>query len=134
MMNRRRLGGRLLRLAPLAGLTALTACQFGSAGDTTAPAPAASPVGSTPTPLPLPIEAVDPQEIITLLPPDGIPAIDNPEFMTIEETLNRGVMEDSEPVLSFGHQDVWHAYSVLQLDRHEIVNDVVSGLPIAATW
>ena len=134
MMNRRRLGGRLLRLAPLAGLTALTACQFGSAGDTAAPAPAASPVGSTPTPLPLPIEAVDLQEIITLLPPDGIPAIDNPEFMTIQETINRGVMEDSEPVLSFGHQGVWHAYSILQLDRHEIVNDVVGGLPIAATW
>ena len=132
MMNRRRLGGRLLRLAPLAGLTTLTACQLGSAGDTVAPA--ASPVGSTPTPRPLPLEAVDPQEIITLLPPDGIPAIDNPEFMTIQETINRGVMDDSEPVLSFGHQDVWHAYSVFQLDRHEIVNDVVSGLPIAATW
>ena len=28
MMNRRRLGGRLIRLAPLAGLTALTACQL----------------------------------------------------------------------------------------------------------
>ena len=134
MMNRRRLGGRLIRLAPLAGLTALTACQFGGAGDTTAPAPVASSAGSTPTPVRLPIEAVDPAEIITLLPPDGIPAIDNPEFMTIQETINRGVMDDSEPVLSFGHQGVWHAYSILQLDRHEIVNDVVSGLPIAATW
>ncbi len=131
MMNRRRLGGRLLRLAPLASLTALTACQLGSAGDT---APAVSPIAPTPTPRPLPIEAVDPEEIITLLPPDGIPAIDNPEFLTIQETINRGVMEDSEPVLSFGHQGVRHAYSVFQLDQHEIVNDVVGGLPIAATW
>lgn len=130
MMNRRRLGGRLLRLAPLAGLTALTACQLG--GDTAAPA--VSPVVPTPTPRPLPIESVDPEEIITLLPPDGIPAIDNPEFMPIEETINRGVMDDGEPVLSFGHQGVWHAYSVFQLDHHEIVNDVVAGLPIAATW
>ena len=130
MMNRRRLGGRLLRLAPLAGLTALTACQLG--GDTAAPA--VSPVVPTPTPRPLPIESVDPEEIITLLPPDGIPAIDNPEFMSIEETINRGVMDDGEPVLSFGHQGVWHAYSVFQLDHHEIVNDVVAGLPIAATW
>ncbi len=130
MMNRRRLGSRLLRLAPLAGLTALTACQLG--GDTAAPA--VSPVVPTPTPRPLPIESVDPEEIITLLPPDGIPAIDNPEFMSIEETINRGVMDDSEPVLSFGHQGVWHAYSVFQLDHHEIVNDVVGGLPVAATW
>ncbi len=133
-MNRRRLGGRLIRVVSLVGLTALTACQLGSAGDTAAPAPVASPAGSTPTPVPLPIEAVDPAEIITLLPPDGIPAIDNPEFMTIQEAINRGVMDDSEPVLSFGHQGVWHAYSVLQLDHHEIVNDVVAGLPIAATW
>ena len=130
MMNRRRLGGRLLRLAPLAGLPALAACRLG--GDTTAPA--VSPVAPTPTPRALPIETVDPQEIITLLPPDGIPAIDNPEFMTIQETINREVMDDGEPVLSFGHQGVWHAYSVFQLDQHEIVNDVVGGLPIAATW
>ena len=130
MMNRRRLGSRLLRLAPLAGMSALTACRLG--GDTTAPA--VSPVAPTPTPRPLPIEAVDPEEIITLLPPDGIPAIDNPEFMSIQETINRGVMDDSEPVLSFGHQGIWHAYSVFQLDHHEIVNDVVAGLPIAATW
>ena len=130
MMNRRRLGGRLLRLAPLAGLPGLAACQLG--GDTAAPA--VSPVAPTPTPRPLPIESVDPEEIITLLPPDGIPAIDNPAFMSIEETINRGVMDDSEPVLSFGHQGVWHAYSVFQLDHHEIVNDVVAGLPIAATW
>ena len=134
MMNRRRLGDRLVRLVSLAGLTALTACQLGGAGDTAAPAPAARPGGSTPTSAPLPIEEVDPAEIITLLPPDGIPAIDHPEFMTISEAINRGVMEDSEPVLSFGHQGVWHAYSILQLDRHEIVNDVVGGRPIAATW
>ena len=50
MMNRRRLGGRLLRLAPLAGLPALTACRLG--GDTAAPA--VSPVAPTPTPRPLP--------------------------------------------------------------------------------
>ncbi len=130
MMNRRRLGGGLLRLAPLAGLSALAACQLG--GDTAAPK--ASPVAPTPTPRPLPIESVDPEEIVTLLPPGAIPAIDNPEFMSIQETVNRGVMEDSEPVLSFGHQGVWHAYSVFQLDHHEIVNDVVAGLPIAATW
>ena len=135
MMNRRQFQLAAGRFLPLVGMTALTACQIGSTGST------AAQVEIEPTPsagaqeqLPLPIEEIDPTEIITLLPFDGIPAIYDPDFMTIQEAINGGVMEDGEPVLSFGHNGVWHAYSTLQLDGHEIVNDVVGGLPIAATW
>ena len=80
------------------------------------------------------MDGFDPREIVTVLPPDAIPAILDPQFMSIEEAQDKRVLRDDEPVLAFGHKGVWHAYSILQLDGHEIVNDVVGGLPIAATW
>ena len=48
-------------------------------------------------------------EIVELLPPDGIPAIDNPEFYSVEE-------------------------SDLEYDPNEIVNDEVGDRKIAVTW
>lgn len=67
-----------------------------------------------------------------LLPKDGIPAIDNPEFVPANEA--DGFMQDEEPVLGVVHNGEAHAYSLWTLDHHEIVNDTVGGAHLAATW
>lgn len=140
-MNRRRLGRTLAGWGPLAGSAFLVACGRNDLGQSSPAASQATPPASAPTPsavpqqrAPLPVDEVDPSEILQIGPPDIYPAIFEPEFMAIEEVQRLKLMNDAEPVLTYGHKDVWHAYSTLQLDNHEIVNDVVGGLPIAATW
>ncbi len=72
-------------------------------------------------------------EIVTLLPPDAIPSIDNPIFF---ETLEKAdaVYSDSELVLGVEIDGDARAYSVPLLSSHEIVNDTVAGDPIAVSW
>jgi hypothetical protein len=43
-------------------------------------------------------------------------------------------MSPEEPVLGLVVNGESRAYSLWQLDAHEIVNDVVGGVPLAATW
>jgi Protein of unknown function (DUF3179) len=62
---------------------------------------------------------------------DGIPAIDAPEFISIEDA---GFMSDDEPVISFSHGGVARAYSFRVLLWHEIVNDTIGGLPVTVTY
>lgn len=71
-------------------------------------------------------------EIITLLGYDGIPAILNPEF--VDAKTADFWMEPDEPVLGVSINGDNRAYSIAMLSRHEIVNDVVGGEPIAVTW
>ena len=77
-------------------------------------------------------EMIQGSPMTTLLPPDAIPAITAPGFVTAEEA--DAFLSEDEPVLGIVHDGVAKAYSVWQLDRHEIVNDTVGDLPIAATW
>lgn len=146
-MNRRQFGETTTRLLALAGGFALAACGADEVGgppatsggtvseSTNAPASAAPTAAVAQlTTEPLRLADFDPSEILTVLPRDAIPAIFDPEFMTVDEIQQRQSLEDEEPVLGFEHNGEAHAYSVLQLDRHEIVNDVVGGLAIAATW
>ena len=72
-------------------------------------------------------------DIVTLLPFDGIPAIDNPQFFSDIETANMSY-NDGELVLGVEIDGDARAYSVPLLSSHEIVNDVVGGHPIAITW
>lgn len=65
-----------------------------------------------------------------VLPRDAIPAIDKPSF----EPAARAKLDDREPVLGIVGEREQRAYSTWQLDRHEIVNDVFDGKPIAVTW
>ena len=146
-MNRRQFGETTARLLALAGAFALAACGADEVGappatsggtvseSTSAPASVApTAAAAQPTAEPLGLVDFDPSEIVTLLPRDAIPAIFDPEFMTVDEIQQQQSLEDEEPVLAFEHNGEAHAYSVLQLDRHEIVNDVVGGRAIAATW
>jgi len=74
----------------------------------------------------------DELEIVTLLPRDGIPAIDNPEFLSVEEADEEYAPE--ELVIGVNYDGDARAYSIPFLSRHEIVNDTVGGRKIAVTW
>ncbi|HSM38512.1 MAG TPA: DUF3179 domain-containing protein, partial [Candidatus Limnocylindrales bacterium] len=62
---------------------------------------------------------------------DVIPAIDQPQFRSIEVV---DWLIDREPVIAFGIADDWRAYPIQILVWHEIVNDTVGGLPVAITF
>jgi hypothetical protein len=74
----------------------------------------------------------DGDEMYTLLPPDGIPAILDPEYVTGEEAAAQ--MSAAEHVLGLATGSDAVCWSTWQLDHHEIVNDVFEGTAIAATW
>ncbi len=70
--------------------------------------------------------------ILTVLPKDAIPAIDRPEFVSVAEADK--VMQADELVISLRDGATARAYSTWLLNHHEIVNDVVDGVPVAVTW
>jgi len=75
--------------------------------------------------------SVDFDEIVSGGPPkDGIPSIDDPVFVPAAEAA----LPDREPVLSLTIGDDTRAYPVRILIWHEIVNDVVGGVPVAVTF
>ncbi|MFN3476636.1 MAG: DUF3179 domain-containing protein [Candidatus Methylomirabilales bacterium] len=65
-------------------------------------------------------------------PPDGIPAIDRPKFVSVEEA--KTWLGDQEPVLTFIRGGDARAYPLQILIWHEIVNDTVGGVPVAITY
>ena len=71
-------------------------------------------------------------EMVTLIPFDGIQAILQPQFVTAAEA--RAWMDPTEKVLGISIGGEHHAYPISVLSRHEIVNDVVGGQPVAVTW
>ncbi len=78
-------------------------------------------------------ELVEGTPMYTVLPVDAIPAIDAPTFATGDEAA--ALMRPGETVLGVvGADGTAKAYSTWHLDSHEIVNDVLDGDPIAATW
>ena len=68
----------------------------------------------------------------TLMEPGGIPAIFEPEFVSIETADS--FYYDDEPLIAVSSGDVAKAYSTWHLDHHEIVNDYLEGTAIAVTW
>ncbi len=76
---------------------------------------------------------IEGEPIYSVVAKDGIPAIDNPTFVSAD--LAASFMAPGETVLGVvGRDGTARAYSTWVLDRHEIVNDVLDGLPIMATW
>ena len=65
-------------------------------------------------------------------PPDGIPAIDRPRFVTPKEADRW--LDPREPVLSVSLSGDARAYPLQILLWHEIVNDAVGGKPVAVTY
>ena len=79
-------------------------------------------------------EKVGDGEMFTVLRPDAIAALTNPVFLS--RAAAEPLMRDDEPVLGLVDPVTGQAkaYSLWQLDRHEIVNDRLGGKPIAVTW
>lgn len=74
----------------------------------------------------------DGEPMYTVLPPNAIPAIMAPEFVSGAEAEEQ--MLPQEPVLGVVLGGEARAYSAWQLDAHEIVNDTVGDTAIAVTW
>ncbi|MFW6291271.1 MAG: DUF3179 domain-containing (seleno)protein, partial [Spirochaetota bacterium] len=71
-------------------------------------------------------------EIISGGPPkDGIPSIDEPKFISVDEA---GWLAGDEPVLVATAGGETHVYPLQVLMFHEIVNDVVGGVPVTVTF
>ncbi len=77
--------------------------------------------------------AVDPAEIVSGGPPkDGIPAIDHPKFVSVKEAGR--FIDDDEPVAVVRRGGEVKVYPLQILIWHEIVNDVVGGVPVTVTY
>ncbi len=80
-----------------------------------------------------PWRKIEGEDLIEVLPRDGIPAIDDPVYVSADEAEE--FLVPGETVLGVvGKNGTARAYSAWHLDRHEIVNDDLDGEPIAATW
>ncbi len=73
------------------------------------------------------------EEIVPGGPPkDGIPAIDHPRFVSVEQ--GDRWLHDREPVVVVDLGGEAKAYPLQILIWHEIVNDAVGGVPVAVTY
>ncbi len=72
-------------------------------------------------------------EILSGGPPkDGIPALDNPAFVSVAE---KSGLTPREPVITVEIEGAApRAYPIRYLTWHEIVNDEVAGIPVAVTF
>lgn len=64
-------------------------------------------------------------------PPDGIPPVDDPKFLDVDEV---DFLADNEPVLALEIDGDARAYPVQIMTWHEIVNDTVGGVPVAVSY
>jgi Protein of unknown function (DUF3179) len=99
---------------------------------------AASPVEHVPSALEdpnddrFPEPLVDPGELLSGgPPPDGIPAIDEPKFLSPGRVDFVG---ETEPVMALEIGDDARAYPLQIMTWHEIVNDTVDGVPVAVSY
>jgi hypothetical protein len=62
---------------------------------------------------------------------DGIKSVDEPEFVSLKEA--HGVV-GRNPVLGVAVAEEAHAYPVHLIEPHQIVNDVIGGVPVVVTY
>jgi len=67
-------------------------------------------------------------------PRDGIPAIDNPQFVTAAQMQELGELEPSDLVLGVSVNGIHKAYPIRILNWHEIVNDNFAEQPVVITF
>lgn len=72
-----------------------------------------------------------PDEIVTVLPKDAIPAIMTPAF---EDGTKASWLRGGDLVIGVNIGEESRAYPVAVLSRHEIVNDRSGVIPFAVTW
>ena len=66
------------------------------------------------------------------VPRDGIPPIDNPEFDSVDVAWDW--LQPQSPVVAVSLNGSARAYPLAIMTRHEIVNDVLGGVPVAVTF
>ncbi|MDZ7676051.1 MAG: DUF3179 domain-containing protein [Acidimicrobiales bacterium] len=75
---------------------------------------------------------VDPSEVVSGgPPPDGIPPIDEPRFLDVDDV---DFLEDDEPVLFLELEGEARAYPMQVMIWHEIVNDTVADVPVTVSY
>ncbi len=77
------------------------------------------------------VKEIDGEPVRRVVGKDGIPSIDKPKFIAAKKVW---FLRDTDPVIGMVRNGVAKAYSVLQLDRHEIVNDSFGPDPVMVTW
>jgi len=75
---------------------------------------------------------INPAEIVDAAGYDAIPAINDPVIVDAGRAGAR--LEDTEQVMLVVLDGQARAYPVRSLIRHEIVNDILGGTPVAVTW
>lgn len=76
---------------------------------------------------------VHPDKLLAGGPPkDGIPSIDNPRFVSVQEADNW--IKDNELVLAIAYKGVKRVYPLQIMVWHEIVNDVIAGDSLLITY
>jgi hypothetical protein len=122
---------RWLMTAAALAITLAACTQAGSGSPAPeAAAPEADDGAAEPEPGNPPL--VDPNDIISGgPPPDGIPPIDRPRFVTPSEAT---FLVDREPVLAVEVAGDAKAYPLQIMTWHEIVNDEVGGVPVSVTY
>ena len=74
---------------------------------------------------------VPPSEITSVIGRDNIPSIDEPLFVNVDA---EATLADREPVISLAINGDARAYPLRIMMWHEIVNDVVGGVPVVVTY
>ena len=64
-------------------------------------------------------------------PRDGIPSIDNPDFISVKQTQ---FLAESDRVLGLTFNGVSKAYAINILNYHELVNDEFNGHPVVVSF
>ena len=78
------------------------------------------------------VATVDGDTMYQVLEPDAIPAIRHPEFVSGDAA--KAQMSDDEMIMGVIINNEPRAYSLWQLDAHEIVNDQSGMIKFAVTW
>ncbi len=109
----------MLTSVALAMAVLASAC---SADPTPTPAPTA-----TPTPVPDYVS-----ELVFAVPRGSTEALLDPLIVPAVEADAQ--FDPTEPVLVASVNGEERAYSLIQMGIHEVVNDVIGGVPVAVTW
>jgi hypothetical protein len=107
------------------GALLLVSCAPGDTSEGGSPADAEGIASRDPT-------ALTREDLTSVLSPDSIPSIDNPEFVSSDQAA--AWLASEEPVAVLEIKRDARAYPLQIMTWHEIVNDVVGGTPVAVTY
>ena len=74
---------------------------------------------------------IPPSDIVPVIAPDVIPAIDNPQYLPVDEI---DFVQPNEAVVVVDIDGDARAYPIQIMVWHEIVNDEVGGVPVSVTY